>query len=158
VIGLPVAFAAETVGSAWFGTAAEIVREDRGGLGETLKAITRTMLLAGGPALILVVVLAPPLFGPVFGGEWHGGGELMLALAPLYFSIFAAVPAGQALQALGRTGLLTAIAAARLVAPVAGIAGGHALGWSLTASLGLYATGMVGVSIVNWLLAWRLSR
>jgi O-antigen/teichoic acid export membrane protein len=158
VVGLPVSFAADAVGSAWFGTAAEIVRERRGTLSEPLAAITRTLLLWGGAALVLVLIAGPPLFGPVFGSEWDGAGDLMFALAPLYLSIFAAAPAGLALQALRRTDLLMGVAAGRLLTPVAGIVGGHALGWSVTASLGLYAAGMVVMSCVNATLAWRLSR
>jgi O-antigen/teichoic acid export membrane protein len=157
VVGLPVAFAADAVGSAWFGTAAEIVRERRGKLSEPLATITRTLLLWGGAVLVLIVVAAPLLFGPVFGDQWDGAGEIVLVLAPLWLSIFAAAPAGLTLQALGRTDLLTAVAAGRLVTPIAGVAGGHALGWSLTASLGLYAAGMIAMSAVNATLAWRLS-
>jgi O-antigen/teichoic acid export membrane protein len=108
--------------------------------------------------MVAILLVGPPLFGPVFGSEWGGAGELMLALAPLHLSIFAAAPAGLTLQALGRTDLLMAVAAGRLTTPIAGIVGGHALGWSLAASLGLYAAGMVAMSLVNATLAWRLSR
>jgi O-antigen/teichoic acid export membrane protein len=158
VLGLPVALMGEAVGSAWYGTAAEIVRERRGGLHASFVAVTWTLVLAGGAVLAIVVVAAPPLFGTVFGDGWHGGGDLVLALAPLHFSLFAAVPAGQALQACGRTGLLTIVAAGRLGAPIAGIAGGHALGWSLTESMALYAAAMAAVSALNATLAWRVTR
>jgi O-antigen/teichoic acid export membrane protein len=157
VIGLPAALAGEAVGSAWFGTAAEIVREDRGSLRGPLVAVTRTLVLAGGAALAVVLVAAPPLFGPVFGTSWHGGGELLLALAPLHFSLFAAVPAGQALHARGRTDLVMVVATGRLLSPIAGIAGGHALGWSLTGSLALYAAAMASVSVLNAAMAWRVT-
>ena len=157
VIGLPAVFAAEAVGAAWYGTAAEIVREQRGKLRQPLVAITRSMLIFGGGALTLVLFAGPPLFGPVFGDEWSSAGHLLFALAPLHFAVFAASPAGLTLQALGRTGLLTAVGAARLSAPVLGIAGGHALGFSLRASLGLYAAAMVAISVVLVTLAWRLS-
>jgi O-antigen/teichoic acid export membrane protein len=157
VIGLPAMFAAEAVGTAWSGTAAEIVREDRGRLREPLKAITRTMLVGGGAVMVVVLLLGPTLFGPIFGGDWDHAGRLLLALAPLHFSVFAAVPAGQTLVALRRTDLVTLVSAGRLASPVIGVAGGHALGWSLTGALGLYAACMVAVSVMNAAMAWRLS-
>jgi O-antigen/teichoic acid export membrane protein len=157
VLGLPIAVAGEAAGAAWFGTAAQIVREDRGSLREPLAAVTRTMLLVGGVAVVAIMVAGPPLFGPVFGDEWTDGGVLVLVLAPLHFSLFAAVPAGQTLQARGRTDLLMGVAAGRLLAPFAGIAGGHALGLGFTASVGLYAAAMALVSLGNAALAWRVS-
>jgi len=157
VIGLPAAFTAEAVGAAWYGTAAEIVREERGSLREPLAAVTRTMFLVGGAALVIVLIAGPPLFGPIFGDEWEKAGHLVLALAPLHFSILASAPAGLTLQALGRTDLLTVVSTGRFLAPVAGIAAGDALGWSLTAALGLYAALMVAISAANTAIAWRLS-
>jgi O-antigen/teichoic acid export membrane protein len=157
VLGLPVNLVSEAVGGAWSGTAAEIVRSDRGSLRPAFVAVTRSLLLGGGAILAVVLVAGPPLFGPVFGGHWHGGGELILVLAPLHFSLLAAVPAGQTLQARGRTDLLMRVAAARLAAPVLGIAGGHAIGLPLTASLAIYAGAMATISAVNAVMAWRLS-
>jgi O-antigen/teichoic acid export membrane protein len=133
------------------------VREDRGSLRQPLAAIMRTMLVAGGLALTVVLLIGPPLFGTIFGSEWDDAGDLLFALAPLHFSIFASAPSGLTLQVLGRTDLLTALSAARLAAPIAGISAGHALGWSLTASLGLYAATMVVISALVVATAWRLS-
>ena len=156
-IGLPASVAGEAVGSAWFGTAAEIVRERRGNLRQPFVTVTRTLLITGGAAMVLVLIVVPPLFGTLFGDEWTGGGDLLLALAPMNFALFAAVPAGQALQACGRTDLLMLIAALRFASPILGIGVGHALGWSLTESLALYAVAMAAVSALNAGLAWRVT-
>ena len=156
-IGLPASVAGEAVGSAWYGTAAEIVRERRGDLRQPFVAVTRTLLIAGGAALLLVLIVVPPLFGTLFGDEWTGGGDLLVALAPMNFSLFAAVPAGQALQACERTDLLMLVAGLRLASPLLGIGVGHALGWSLTESLALYAVAMLAVSALNVAFAWRVT-
>jgi len=154
----PVALGSEAIASAWFGTAAEIVRSARGGLREPLRAITRALATGGGLALLVVLLVGAPLFGTIFGAAWREGGTLLLVLAPLSASLLVAIPAGQALQALGRTDLLTAVSAARLAAGVGTLLAADALGWSLEAGLAAFAVAGAAISTVLMAVAWRLAR
>ena len=158
ILNVPAILTGEAIGSAWYGTAAEILRGRGRGLPQALGTITRSIALGSGVLFAAVLLLGPPLFGFVFGESWEGGGDLLLALAPLHFAMFVGIPASQTLHALGRTGTLTATAAARLAAGVGGVTIASALGWSLTAGLGIYAAGTAVTTAVAMLAARRAAR
>jgi len=119
--------------------------------------VTRSLLLIGGAVLAVTVIAGPALFPIVFGDEFEAGGDVLLALAPLHFMMFIAMPGGLTLIALDRRKLQAGFTAARLIGAVATIAIGHELGVSLTGALALYAASMAVVSAGIGVTAWRLS-
>jgi O-antigen/teichoic acid export membrane protein len=123
----------------------------------TLVRVTRTLVLSGGAVLVLAVVAGPPVFSTVFGQDFGAGGELLLALGPLYFSMLVAAPAGMTLVALDRRRLQAAFTGARLAGAVVSIGLAHAAGLSLTWAVAAYAAAMAIVSGGLGALAWRLS-
>jgi O-antigen/teichoic acid export membrane protein len=157
VLQAPMALAAEAVSRAWFGTAAEIVRTGAPGMQAAFGRITRGLIAVGGPIIGAAAVAGPFLFSFVFGSDLDDGGELLVVLAPLYLAMLVSVPSGQALIALGRTRLTAAVLISRLVVAAVAIASADALGLGLTWAVGLYAAGMVVISLALGVIAWRLT-
>src|SRR5213078_4696606 len=109
---------------------ASAARDARAGadLSRTLRRLTRWVVVAGIPILVLIAIVVPPLFAWAFGSEWQGGSDLVFPLAAAQLAALISIPAAQTLQATGRTDVQVVVSAARFAAAVMAFLVGHALG------------------------------
>ena len=157
VLATPVTLAGEALGVTWYARAAAIIRSRTALLHRPFRTATLHFALAAFGVLVVAGAVTP-LFGVVFGSPYVAGQALLLSLAPAHLSLFAAMPAGLTLQALGRTREVAAIAMGRLAAMLLAVAFGGLLEWPLWSALLVYSGGMTAVSAAAWLRAVALTR
>jgi O-antigen/teichoic acid export membrane protein len=137
VAAQPVVLVAGAVGQVFFGEAARLAREQPLALRGLFLRATGTLARAGIVPTVLVMVLAPLLFGPVFGEDWREAGLFTALLAPMYFLTLVTNPTGSTLAVLERQDLHFGREILRL-----GLVGGAVLS---AAALHLPALGAVAV-------------
>jgi O-antigen/teichoic acid export membrane protein len=79
----------------------------------------RYSTLLGLPLTCFLVVLAEPIILTVFGDQWHDSIEPMQALCIFAFAVTLGIPAGSALKASGRAGILVILDAIRAALVIA---------------------------------------
>lgn len=105
---LPVTLIAGAVGQVFVAQAARLARDEPPAMRALFLRTTWSLArVALGPALLLAV-LAPVLFGPLFGEEWRQAGLFVSILSPMYYLALVASPTGGTLDVLERQDLFLA--------------------------------------------------
>lgn len=99
VVTLPCALLLTTLGPVFLQDFAERIRNDREIFSTVLWGTVTTFVVASVPYVILILV-APSIFGLLFGVDWIVAGSLARLLAVLYWATAGAVVAAQAFTAL----------------------------------------------------------
>jgi O-antigen/teichoic acid export membrane protein len=99
---LPLTLVAGGVGHVFIAQAARLAREE----GDALRKlfIRTTAILAGlalGPS-ILIAILSPILFAPIFGTQWDESGRFVATLVPMFYLAFVVTSTGDILYILER--------------------------------------------------------
>lgn len=105
VVALPVTLLAGSVSQVFVAQAAPLTHSNPAGV---QRLFVRTSLSLAGTAVapaILAIVLAPLLFGFIFGDEWTEAGLMVAILTPWYFVMLITAPTGGALDVLERQDL-----------------------------------------------------
>jgi O-antigen/teichoic acid export membrane protein len=102
---LPVTLAAAAVGQVYYAHAAPLARRQDDALKDLFIRTTRTLALYAIVPMVLVAVLAPTLFGLIFGEDWVEAGVYSAILAPWFYVILITNPTGRTLDVLERQDL-----------------------------------------------------
>jgi O-antigen/teichoic acid export membrane protein len=141
VLGSPVGMVADAVAQYAAGAFGSDIRR-----GAPVRALfvrlTTRLLLLGGLAAVVVVLVGPACFGAVFGPEWQRSGMYAQILAPAFAVQVAVSPVSQLLSMLGRQATQLVWDAARLVATTAAVLVPSLLGSSMDVVLMSLAVAM----------------
>ena len=99
---LPLTLVAGGVGHVFIAQAARLAREESDAL---RKLFIRTSLILAGLALgpaILIAIVSPVLFAPIFGNEWSQSGVFVATLVPMFYLAFVVTSTGDILYILER--------------------------------------------------------
>ncbi|MET4130199.1 oligosaccharide flippase family protein [Roseovarius sp. MBR-6] len=129
VMAMPMALVGQSVAQVFIAEAPARLRDG------TLTAFTRrtalTLFALGAAVLVPLGLLAPYVFGPIFGAEWARAGEIVLWMTPWHILQFTASPVSTVLHVTGHLRVAMAlqfIGAALRIGAVA-LAGALAAGW-----------------------------
>ena len=137
---------------------ARLARDDPGTLFSLFVVMSRRFFLLGLAYLVPLAIVAPLLFGFVFGTEWATSGHMLRPLLPMYLVLLVNNPTRSTLLFFRRQALVFALD----FASVAGLVTSFLLAWIL--GLGaetaiLLASCLVAtVYTVCWLTTFRLLR
>jgi lipopolysaccharide exporter len=84
VIQIPLNLLGQSVSQVFFQRASE-EKNNTGSTKTTLEQTFKMLLLIGFPIILIISVVAPSLFGIVFGSKWYMAGKIILILAPWVF-------------------------------------------------------------------------
>jgi O-antigen/teichoic acid export membrane protein len=155
VLGLPLQLISQAIGNTYFAEAARVVREDPGSLRRLYLRTTRTLALVAIGPVLLGAILAPILFGIIFGAEWTDAGFYTTALAPMFYLQLITNPTHGTLVVLERQDLHLQREVARLLLI------GCAVVVSRVLALGplgtVAALSLAGVVMYSWygITSWR---
>ncbi len=158
VMAMPLTLVANAIGKTYFAEAARIVREDPAGLRRLYVRTTRTLaLLTIGP-VILGALLAPFVFGLIFGEEWTEAGVFAMILAPMFYLQLVTNPTHGTLIVLERQDLHLQREIARLLLLGGAVAVALALGLDAIGTIA--AISVAGVLMYTWygITSWRAIR
>jgi O-antigen/teichoic acid export membrane protein len=85
VMALPLTLVANAIGKTFFAEAARVVREDPAGLRRLYLRTTGSIAALTILPVLLGALLAPFVFGLVFGEEWTEAGLFAAILAPMFY-------------------------------------------------------------------------
>ncbi|WP_029898485.1 lipopolysaccharide biosynthesis protein [Desulfohalovibrio reitneri] len=105
-----------------------------GRIGQPLFRMVRFSLVVGVPGYLLLALLAPWLFGPVFGAEWTEAGRVTAVLAPACLLMFVAGPVSTSFAAFERQDLLLRYHGAAVLVALVGFGAGQYMGGLLWAT------------------------
>ena len=137
VTGWPAAMATAALAQIYYPRANQEYQASGNAKSVTLESL-RGLVRAGVPLYVVVVVLAPWLFVPVFGDEWRLAGLMASLLAPLYVTMFLVAPISQLFFVRGRQRAFLAYQAAYFAAALTGLAIG-ALVDDILVGVGLFS-------------------
>jgi O-antigen/teichoic acid export membrane protein len=103
VITMPLALIGRSVGQVFLAEAAD--RHQLGTLAEFTRSTAKKLVTFGAPPLIAIGLLAPFLFGFIFGEGWERAGVLVAWSVPWAIFQFVSSPLSTALHSTGRIGL-----------------------------------------------------
>lgn len=106
VMQAPLSLIGTSISQVYLSTAAQ--EHKQGTLGQATAHVLGSLMRFGLGPLLLICLLAPEIFGLVFGAEWRRAGELVLWMTPWLALQFLASPISLALYATGnqRTALV----------------------------------------------------
>ena len=106
VVFLPSRHVRKAIADVYHGEAAALVRKgDAVGLVSLTGMFFRRLLLLGLLMLPAIIVLAPMLFGPIFGEQWASAGDIAVLFSPWLFAALLVVPISRVLSLLQRQDL-----------------------------------------------------
>lgn len=142
VIAVPMTLLGTSVSQVYTGRAAELARTAPEELRMLFdRTAARMFLLALVPTAVLALI-APWLFGVVFGSDWTQAGRYTQILAPMFLVQFAVVPLSQTLNILERQEVQLAWDAGRLVMVLSAFGLAMILGWPALYALIAFAVAM----------------
>lgn len=154
VAALPVTLLARSVGQVYTSEAARVVREDPRRLRGLFLHTTRSLGRAGMGPTVILALLAPVVFPPVFGEEWTQAGWFTTILAPMYLLTLATSPTGATLDVLERQDLHMVRETMRLVLVGGAVIAAYALDLPPTGAIlvlsvaGCFTYGLYG--LISW--------
>lgn len=105
VLGLPLSLIGNAVSQVYLSEAANMVNGNLQGLKRLFWKTVQNMFLLGLPMVGLIALLAPTLFGFVFGDSWGESGVYLQEMAPMFLLQFVSIPLGTNLIVLERNDL-----------------------------------------------------
>lgn len=158
IIAAPVTVIGLAVGQVFVGEFGALVRSrSPAALRMYLQTAGRLFLLGAGPIGLLALV-APGLFGVVFGPAWTDAGMLVRILCPMLLAQFAVVPVSSVLNLLERTGTQLVYDVVRLLLGLGAMMGLVVLGRGASTVVAGYALGMLLAYVFNVLLGYGILR
>ncbi len=138
-IGWPSMLLSQAVGQVYLGESSRLVRCDPSAAQKLfLTTLKRVFLVAVGPMVVLAVV-APTLFGVVFGPSWGQAGQFARFLSLTYLVRSVVVPVAATLNIVERQDLQLYWDVSRLILVLAGILFAHASGWAADSAVIVFA-------------------
>lgn len=156
VIGMPMTLVGQSIGQVYLGEAARAANQDPRALARLFSALSRRLLAYGGIPIVLVGVVGPAVFGPVFGPGWEVTGTYVLLLTPMFVGQFVVSPVSQVAAVMERQGLQLALDAFRTATVALAIFAPWALGWSHLRAVGCYSAGMLVTYTVFFVVYRRM--
>lgn len=142
VIGIPSRLVGQAIGQVYMGEAARLSREAPWQMLGLFDRFTRRLLLLGGVPVLLVGLVAPSLFGVVFGPEWRAAGVYVWLLTPMFVAQIVVSPLSQSAVLLERQGVQLLADGMRTAAVLAALVVPALLGWSARATVAAYSVCM----------------
>jgi O-antigen/teichoic acid export membrane protein len=105
IAALPLSLVAAAISQVFVAESANLARTGPSEVRYLFNRTTKVLALAGLLPALLVMLLAPPLAGVVFGSEWAAVGIYLAILAPSFYLEFVAGATGDILFILERQGL-----------------------------------------------------
>lgn len=155
VVALPLTLVGQSVAQVYLGRAASLRRNRHA---EELRAfflrVSKRLAMIALIVAAIIVLLAPPLFEPVFGDSWSPAGEYVRLLAPMLAVQLLVVPISQTLNLMERQAWQAAWDFGRLCIVLSAFASAAGLGLEPAGAVGLYS----GVMSVCYIVLLFLSR
>jgi O-antigen/teichoic acid export membrane protein len=160
VMQVPLSLVGAAVGQVYLSQAPEAHRE--GKLAELTVGVIRRLAVSGTGPLIAIGVLAPYVFGVVFGRDWERAGWLVAWMTPWFVFQFLASPVSMALHVTGHQRAALSLQLLALLARVSAVWMAYhwfpsGIGEAYSVSGGIvYATylavvaSIVGITAVDW--------
>jgi O-antigen/teichoic acid export membrane protein len=157
ICAIPLTLIANAVGQVFVSESAHLVRDDPAGLRPLFRRTTWALARGAiGPA-ILIMVLAPLLAGPVFGGDWAQTGIFVAILVPSYYLEFVAGATGDILYVVERQDLQLGREILRFVLLGGSIPLAAMLGLTATQAVAvLSATGVLNYTVYGMISWWAI--
>lgn len=119
VMGLPMALIGASVAQVYLAEAPQKLRD--GTLGTFTRQTMLGLLKIGALPLLLVGLMSPFLFGPIFGPEWTKAGMLVTWMTPWFILQFIASPVSMVLHVTEELGVAVLLQAAGFVLRVSAV-------------------------------------
>ncbi len=155
VAGIPLTLIGRSVSQVYLGEASRLRNENPVAMRRLfLRTATKLFLYVGVP-LVIGGLLAPWVFGFIFGDQWRTSGWYIVALLPMFLGQMVVTPLSQTLNILERQDLQLIWDISRVTVVVAVIWIGHkALGLSSLSTLALYGGSMFVMYAILFLMMW----
>ena len=152
---LPLTLVAGGVGHVFIAQAARLAREESDALRKLFLRTTGILaLLALGPA-ILIAILSPILFAPIFGAQWTQSGNFVATLVPMFYLAFVMTSTGDILYILERQRLHLVREILRLSGLGGSVLIASLLGLSPATSIVVLSIGGCVTYLLYGLISWR---
>ncbi len=159
ITSIPLTLIASAVGQVFLAEAARDARSDARAVRTLFLRTTVSLARLGIAPTILLMIAAPLVAGPVFGGAWNQVGLYIAILAPMYLITFVTTATGDGLYAVERMDLQLIREIVRLVCLGGSVPLAAALGFDATGAVMMLSVGgavaYLGYGVIMW---WAINR
>lgn len=149
---LPAGLVSASIGDVFHSHLSDAYRSDPCRIRQILWTVTKKLGTISALIYLPVALIAPFVFGTIFGQEWSETGLLVTILAPVSLLGMVVSPVSRLLFVVNRSELKLVIDGVRLFVPVLGIWGMHAMGYGFWYTVAVYSL----LSSLNYLLYFGL--
>ncbi|MBA3925604.1 oligosaccharide flippase family protein [Listeria sp. W9-0585] len=157
-IGVPITLIGIAISQVFYGEAAEKGKTDRASVYALYMTIIKRLSMVAVPAIIVLVFVAPSLFGFVFGEEWTRSGEFVQYVSFLFLGQLIFMPVSQVLYATGHQKMQLMWDVGRCIIVFAGMYLLHMMGASVEVVLIYFGTVMGLSYFVLGYMGWLVLR
>ena len=158
VVSVPMTLVGQAVAQVYLGEASDLVRRDANALYRLYSKTAGRLTLVGGIPIVLLGLVAPPLFAFVFGEPWREAGNYVRVLAVMSGVQFVAVPLSNTLNVLERQDLQLGWDAARLVLVVGTLFLANSRHCSPVCTIAAYGVSGAVAYLALFILSWFMLR
>ncbi len=150
MLGVPAGLIGISIAQVYISEAAKLSRKDPQRLMHIFLKTTRHMIYIGLVPCTVFAILAPWLFGHIFGQAWRDAGEYARYLAFMFYASFINSPVTQTLNVLERQWAQFGWDISRLIVTVTAIAIPHWLGYGARVAVLAYGVAMTLMYGIHW--------
>jgi O-antigen/teichoic acid export membrane protein len=158
LVSLPAGLVSASVADVFHSRLAEACRTSPEQARPLLRRVSVHLLGIGLAIFVPAAAVAPWVFGPVFGSAWDRAGRLLAVLAPLALAGLVISPVSRLLLTVGRQADKLMADVAMVVAPLAGLFLGQALGYPFLGAMMVCVGFQLLAYAFYYGLIWRASR
>ena len=157
LVSLPAGLVGTSVADVFHSRLAEVCRSEPERARPLLVRVSRQLALIGLAVFLPAALASPWVFGWVFGSAWSRAGWVLTVVAPLALAALVVSPVSRLLLTAGRQQDKLMADLAMVIAPLAGLLAGRALGYPFLGALAV-CTGcqLAAYGFYYWLI-WRAS-
>lgn len=142
VVGAPMTMVGQSVAQVFFGESARLARENPSALRRLYFQAAGKLLVFGGIPIGALALIAPQVFGLIFGAAWEEAGVYIQIMALGFIAQFVVVPLSQTLNMLERQGMQLAWDIFRFIVIIGGLVAAAALELPARDAILIYGSGM----------------
>ena len=158
VLSLPVMLVGTAIAQVYIAELARASRDDLTRASRLFVVASQRLLVFAGAAALVLMVVAPSLFGLIFGARWTTSGEYAQALAVGLAAQLVAVPVSQTLIVFERQTTQLGWDAGRLALTAGAVSVSHVLGGSALTSIWTYGVSSAVAYTGSWALSLQTIR
>lgn len=154
VLGSPMTLLVSAVRSVYLAESSEYMQKDPARLVPLFRRTVLQVLVAGAAIIVLVVGIAPLVFGPLFGEQWTESADFIRLMSVMYLGQFVANAVGTTIDVMERQDLHLLREVIRTAMILGAVLGAYYTGQNASTAVLLFSAASTAGYLLHLGLSW----